>query len=222
MLISFTTKLIRTITLSRVIIWSLSALLAVVFFTIYENRDRIVTTITAPEIPKEKLTTFDVSESTKTRIREIVEQDKIILGVIISSADLRVNEMLILDWYATSPTLSVVGDAVTKSADLRRLPLFSSIDTANSNVISLINGQFVCQDFSDTVLTKIYPEMAAEVKATCAASIPSYYGYFSGTVTMLLSQKPTYEKQQQLKLVAEKLSNDIYFFDIGKNKRAAP
>lgn len=122
-------------------------------------------------------------------------------------------------WYTESASLNLIGETIKRSTDLRRLPLFSGSDRANDNIIGLINGQFICSEFEHTVISKIYPEMNAEVKAVCSSSIPSYYGYFSGTVTLLLTAMPSLEKQQQLKLVTEKIANDIYFNDIQKARR---
>lgn len=209
----FITKLIRTISLNRVMIWTLSSVLAILFLTIYENRTRILATFTAPEISNIVGLVFTVGPDTQLRIKEIVDAEPSITGIMISSADLRLNESRILSFYASDVALRRANETSMRVSS-GRIPLFTNMDVSNAAIIQLINGHFACVPTTTTLLGQLYPEITASNKAACRASIPSYYGYFSGYVTFFLSEMPSNAKEAQVKLIIEKLANDIYFRDV--------
>jgi hypothetical protein len=113
-----------------------------------------------------------------------------------------------------------VGKTIT-SVGLNSLPIFTGSDSNNIQILKLINGEFSCTPFSETTLAKIYTELSSEIKTVCGASIPSYYGYFSGTISIFFNTKLSDEKEKRIQLLIERISNYIYFQDVmasrGKN-----
>ncbi len=218
MIMGFISKLVRTITLSKVLIWSLTALLCISLYTVYENRSKLVAWFTAPELSNMVGITFTVGPDTQTRLIELVNKNSNIMGVAVMSADLRLNEARSMYFFAGDPVLTELVDR-SNQMDSNRLPLFTSIDENNIEIIKLINGQFSCIAFNQTLEAKIYPQLAKSVRSVCRSSIPSYYGYFSGYLQIYLREEPNSEKQLQLKLIVEKLANDIYFKDVLPTQR---
>ena len=213
MITGFITKLVRTISISKVAMWSLTALLVIVLYTIFENRSRFVTKFTAPQIINVTGVTFSVGPETQIRLTELAKSSSNIAGIAVMSADLRLNEARSMFFFGTDPSLSGVKEAALRN-DVNRFPLFTGIDESNIDIIKLINGQFSCTPFSLTLESRIYAKELDTIKAVCRSSIPSYYGYFSGYLQIYLTEAPSPEKELQLKLIAEKLANDIYFKDV--------
>ena len=218
MFIAFTTKLVRTITLSKIVIWALTAFLSITFLTVYENRSKLLSHFTAPKMSNVVGVVFDVGQQSQEAISSIVTSDDRILGISVMSADIRLNEAQVIHFFADDVTVAQPGEAVRRGSS-NRLPLFTGDQQNDSEVIRLINGGFSCRPFEQTLLSKIYPELKKTVKATCQASVPAYYGYFSGFITVFLSEVPAPERQLQLKLIIEKLANDVYFKDVLAGQR---
>lgn len=218
MITGFISKLVRTITFNKVVIWSLTALLCISLFTIYENRSKILGWFAAPEIANMVGIVFSVGAETQIRLTDLVHKNPTIVGASVMSADLRLNEARSMFFTSDEGTLSELGDR-SNQVDSNRLPLFTSADDNNTDIIRLINGQFTCSPFSSTLEAKIYPQLSTAVKSVCRSSIPSYYGYFSGYLQIYLSETPNSEQQLQFKLIVEKLANDIYFKDVLPTQR---
>lgn len=206
-------KIVSTITFSKVAMWVLALALAVVFYTMYENRNRIFMDVAEPVAINPVGLTFSISPETEAIIKDRVIGDRTIIGISVMSADLRLNEARSIFFYADDPVLAQV-DAESKKSTNNRLPLFTNLDDSNADVIKLINGQFTCVKFTDTLLSRIYPELNSTVKMVCRSSIPSYYGYFSGYVGVFLNVNLSTEQQLQLKLTTDKIATDIYFRDV--------
>jgi hypothetical protein len=219
----FISKLVSSITLSRVFMWVLAISACIVFYTIYENRSRIFDLVGDNTITNPVGLTFSVGSFTQEQIRNQVQTDRIILGISVMSADLRLNEARSIFFAGDDAILTQI-DADARKSGANRLPLFTNIDDSNADVIRLINGQFTCSKFDTTLLSRINPELKASVKMVCNSSIPSYYGYFSGFIVFFLGENLSPERQSQLKLVADKLATDVYFRDViptQKQERAA-
>ncbi len=105
------------------------------------------------------------------------------------------------------------------SISINRYPIFSTQEESNAEAIQLINGEFTCTSFSKTPVARLIPEMANTVKTTCRISIPSYYGYFSGFITIFLETAPDTVQQEQIKLIFSSLATHIYFKDVIPTQR---
>ncbi len=215
---TFFTKLVRTITLSRVFMWAFVALTVISSYTLYENRTKLLSFITAPSPTNMVGMTFTVGQETKDRVTVLVGGDSRIAGIAVMSTDLRLNEAKALYFYGDNPNLVTVFNRSIEVGS-NRLPMFTNNDESNAQIIKLINGQFVCVPFEKALISKIYPELSPSVKTICRSSIPSYYGYFSGYVEAYLSEVPSPEREQQYKLLIEKLANEVYFRDVIETQR---
>ena len=215
---AFVTKLVKTITLNRVMVWAFTALTLISFYTLYENRSALLSYITAPEPTNMVGMTFTVGQLTKSEIQGITDGEPRIVGISILSTDLRLNEAKVLHFYGDNPQLTDIF-ARSMAVGSNRLPMFTSNDESNTQIIKLINGQFNCVAFDKTLISKIYPELKGTVKTVCRSSIPSYYGYFSGYIEAFIAETPTSELEDQYKLFIEKLANDVYFRDVIETQR---
>lgn len=209
----FILKLVRTLTLSRVFVWAFTALTLISFYTLYENRAKLLSAIAAPSQSSMVGLTFIIGQVTQKQLQEMVTAEPTIVGASIFSTDLRMNQAKLLYFFGDDQVLSPVLQRAVQMGS-NRLPMFTGNDQTNLHTIKLINGQFACVPFDQSLVSKIYPELRGTVKAICRTSIPSYYGYFSGYIEAYMTEAPTPERELQYQLFIEKLANEIYFRDV--------
>ncbi len=221
MLIGFLTKLIKTITLRSVLLWSLAAIAIVVFYTAFENRDEIFSTGQSSGRAGNPVgLEFTIGNQTKKQIAEFVESDKTIVGFAILSADVRLNSRKSIFFYADSKDLKSASPS--QALPINRLPLFTNSIENNRQIIKLINGEFVCSPYGTSQLARSAPEINPGVITICRASLPPYYGYFSGFITVFLNTDPSVDQQVLLKNQLESLATEIYFRDVVPTSKKIP
>lgn len=213
MIAGFITKLVKTITFRRLLTYTLAAFISIVLYTLYENRSAIFVSLTTKTVTNPVGLTFTVSKDTEKALKDLVDATPEIIGMAVFSADLRLNESRPLFYYSDNNTLKASQLEIMQTGDLR-LPLFSSLEENNAEVIKLINGQFSCMPFSATMLSKINPELNGVIHTVCRVSIPSYYGYFSGYVSVYFSENISTARQEQYKSTLEGLTTTVYFRDV--------
>lgn len=218
------TKIIKTLSFRRILTVSLTVLVGIIALTVYENRNRIFAAaqLTVPVRNNMVGSTFTVGEDTRTEIDQRVKKDSSIIGMSVSTADLRLNESHVLFFSSDDTQLTTIVNNQIDVNDFRS-PIFSQNDENNIEVIKLINGNFSCSSFHDTLQARLTPEMGSTAKMICRSSIPSYYGYFSGFVTVYLNEQYSVDRQAMLKITTDRLSVDIYFRDVlPTQKRQTP
>lgn len=209
-------KIIRTLTLDRIAIFGLTAFLAIALITVWENREKLGQ-LSEPKIPI-KQTTWLVSDKTQKMLKEYVQTTDGVVSVLVTSADLRFNEARPVFFFSTDSVVAISG-LFDPGSEFSRFPIFTGSESINSEAIKLINGEFHCVPFKQTVFSVISPELDDRITTVCKTSIPSYYGYFSGSIAFFLTYTPSPEKQSILKLQLEKFGNHIYFNDTLQTQR---
>lgn len=215
---AFITKIVRTISLSKVAMWSIAAILGIIFYTVYENRTILLALVSDPVQTNQVGLSYEVGTETQRIIKERVSSDARIAGVEVFSTDLRLNEARSLYFYGPHSALNAVDETARQSGNAR-LPIFTGSEESNVEMIKMINGQFSCVKYANSIQGRLYPETKKGIDTICRASVPSYYGYFSGYISVMLTTDPGSEYKSQLKLMIEKLSTDVYFRDVLTTQR---
>lgn len=215
MVIGFLSKLVRTITFTKVVIWTLAGFVGVLGYTVFENRSTIFGIGESHQTTNQVGNTFVVGEQTKEAIKNLVLQDQSVLGVAVIAADLRLNRRKSL-YFFSERGADVVKDPIAQAqiSQVNSLPLFTKDEQNNIQMIKLINGEFSCAPYSVALLSSAAPALNKNVISVCRASLPPYYGHFSGFLTMFLNSDPSVEAQLQLKATLETLATEIYFRDV--------
>jgi hypothetical protein len=210
MLISLATKLVKTISLSKVLIWSSALTLGVIFYTVFEFREQIFKgTAIDVRSGNEVGHSFSISKNTEKRIQQLVLSDTEIVALSIWVGDIRLNSRKSI--YSFSEQVRGKIEYVVPTT---QLPLFTKDDENNRHVVNLLNGRFHCVPYTSTTISKVSPSLNKNIVSVCFASSPPYYGYFSGIVVAFLSSDPDIERQIRLKSDLETLATEIYFRDI--------
>lgn len=214
-LFSLAAKVLRVISLKNVAIWTFAALVALLGYTLFENRKSIIEYLIEGPVTEapSQITEFAVSDTSKQRVKQLVDIEPLINSIVILNADIRNNRRIPIYWY--SDDLSV-----TRALDINfgdrfgGIPLFTSDEKNNENVVGIINGEFACNTYADGGNSSIYPNLANALPYVCRASLPPYYGQFSGYITITLNRIPSADELATLKITALNIATEIYFRDV--------
>lgn len=214
---SLISKLIKTITFTKLLIWTTAATVGVVALTIFENRTEILSSSAIGSTTKDISLagiSFRVGKDSQARIKKFIDYEPEIVAMSVSSIDIRLNIRRVLHYYADD-TLGVSKDEVKRDLEIiQNLPLFTTDDANNRQIIKLINGQFSCVGYSSTTVAKVTPALHPGVVTACRISLPPYYGYFSGFITAYLQYDPSLDEQLRLKTEMNAIATEIYFRDV--------
>lgn len=160
--------------------------------------------------------TIKLSPSIIAHIDTTVEKTKYIIGGIqIVSVDFRKNTRGNIYFSFSDLVLKSSAENYSRTM-ITDVPLFTDSELVNQKIIELINGEFVCYKFKDTIAYNIFPKAADTITTVCAVSIPPYYGRFSGYMNIYLTHEPTSDDLVFLKQLSREISLKIYTIDINK------
>lgn len=112
--------------------------------------------------------------------------------------------------YINSPILQSMYDKFM-STKVVEIPVFNNNAENNKNMLKLINGEFVCVPFSESMAGKYVPSASDYVEYVCSIGIPPHhYGEFIGILSVYLKKIPNKEDHNMVFLFIRELSNKIY------------
>lgn len=211
---SLAKKVLQVISLKNVILWTVTALLAVVFYTIYEQRAQIINYIVnGPEDFAPQVTSFAVSDQSRNRIKQLVNDSDLIIAITVLNADIRNNRRIPIYWFADDPQVQKQLDT-SFSGRYGGIPLFTSDEKNNETIVGVINGEFACAPYDSSGSTTVFPNLASRFPWVCRTSLPPYYGQFSGYIMISLNRQPSASELDYIKAESLNLSTEIYFRDV--------
>lgn len=210
---SLAAKVLSVISLKKVAVWTFAAIVLLFGYTLFQNRASIYKYVTSEAVVPTPTTVvgFTVSTLSQDRVKQLIDVDGLITAIIVLNADLRNNRRLPIFWYSDDPFVQKTLDM--QFANNYGIPLFSSEEKNNENIVGVINGEFSCSAFADGN-SALYPGLGTRMPTVCRASLPPYYGQFSGFLTVSLNRVPTPDELIALKSMILGLATEIYFRDI--------
>lgn len=205
-------KIVRTITLNKVLVWSLTSAIGIIGYTAFERRV-ILGQIIFNTVPMADLPAIKISTITQTNIKKLVANEDFIAAVIILDADIRNNQRIPSFWYSDDTEIERSLDNLYLNKD-KKVPLFSSDEKNNEEIVSVINGEFTCTAYDDAVNASIIPGMKDKFPYICRTSLPPYYGQFSGYIAVALHSLPDRTTLDRIKSESISIATEIYFRDI--------
>lgn len=154
--------------------------------------------------PVEKLSKKSIAE-----VDVVAKKASIIVGIQILVVDFQKNTRTPIYTTTSSPVLAAIYEEYAKNS-ISDAPLFTGDVINNRHVVELINGEFVCYPFSETMVSKVAPAAGKHIHSACAVGIPPYYGRFTGAVVIYTSRQPTPEDVDQIRTLSKTLSTAIY------------
>lgn len=201
-------KIIAWLNLKKVFLLGTIAFGAIALYTAYEQRARIISVVTHQEKAK-----FAVSTEMQDRIKVLVMNSALIMTVTVLSADLKVNERDIVYRFSDSAVLNELWEKQFREHGSAQ-PIFTKDSENNSQMVSVVNGEFSCHPFSKTVNQQLVPDAGKLTAMICRISLPPYYGEFSGYLTFSLARVPSDLELYTIQLEAKKMANEIFFKNI--------
>jgi hypothetical protein len=166
--------------------------------------------VSSPQTPKKDI----LRPETITTINAmILPYSPHVMGVQVSALDIQTNSRVIVYTHLLDSTVEKIYLSSLAKNNYGSYPIFTKDNNPNERVIRLLNHEFVCVDFQETLIFKIAPELGGHVQYICSISIPPSYGEFKGLVTLFLDTPPTDDDQLQyqalIKEISQTVSDDI-------------
>ena len=203
----FTDKL----TLRRVFMLLLTGLLISVTALLFENREQLFQGVVARALNSSAISSWDPTEETQQQLKNLVRNSAVIKFSMITEVDLEKNRRTPKFWYLDDPT----EDFVRAKANTMLPQAVFDYDPKNTQqMVAIINNEFICSKYSDTVYQRFFPDLGKRMPIVCRLAIPPFYGRFVGILTIGLRHQPTQEELDSVRLEAARLSVEIYLRDI--------
>lgn len=132
-------------------------------------------------------------------------------GVQVISVDLNKNIRYIVYARWDTPELLKLYKKFSDNQITTEIPVFVKGDIAqNMRIIRLMNHQFECSPFNQTLIYKLSPGAADHIATVCSISIPPAFAEFKGIVSVSLSKEPTDAEKEAIREILTDMSNMIY------------
>lgn len=207
----FTDKL----TAKRIFTTLLFGLLVTFTMMLYENRDFIFHKAYSSVVGEVQPSSWTVGDETKQQMLKFVSVDPNVNLVMITEMDLQKNRRLPRFWHIEASTL-VSTQFLQKIENLLPQPVFDYDAKNTTQLVAVLNNEFVCSRTSDTIFQRIFPFIIKEVPVVCRLAIPPFYGRFVGIITIGLTTYPTKSELDALRLEVARYAVEIYLRDIIK------
>jgi len=179
----------------------------------YENRENIYGFASQKRLDPHAPSITKLSKETVNDIHSVVARSELIVGVRVYMADFQKNTRILIYQEMDDPKLEGIYMAYSNSS-IAELPLFNDDVVNNKNLVALINGEFICIPFTETLLSKYAASATIYDKEVCSNGIPASYGRFTGIIAVHLNRKPTSEEVDQIRSTSRTLSTRIYDRDL--------
>ena len=201
------------LTVKRILLALFVGVLATFITLVFENRDVIFHSIYTHVNNMETPRGWVISESSKQQLRGLIKDGSIINMVMVTEIDLQKNRRTAKYWELVSE----LEPQVRKQAEaLLPQPVFDYDANNTRQMVGVLNNEFVCSRFEETILNRHFPYMAKEVPVICRIAIPPFYGRFVGTLTVGLQAPPSKEELDAIRIEAARLAVEIYIRDVSK------
>lgn len=199
----------------NILTWKKILQLFVFFFLIgtvwisFENRMVIYDSLGFEKWAKNPNHNLKLSKISVSEIDAIVIKSELIIGVQIAVVDFNNNTRLVVYSTMDDENLKRSYDNFMDNS-VGNIPLFNSDTTNNVRISQLINGEFICNNFKETIEYKISPSAESSVNTICSNGIPPYYGKFAGIITLYLKRAPTKEDVDQLRNLSKSTAKLVF------------
>ena len=177
-------------------------------FAAYENTESLTNFFNTKKISEQNV--IRLSRSTVTQLDKLISDSGTIMGMHIATVDFRNNTRTVVYGKFNHPDLDKIHLAYQERDIDVKIPLFNDDAMNNNRIVSLINGEFVCYTFKDSIAFKLAPDALSYVTSTCSLSIPPFYGKFSGIVTVYINKDLSPVELGQMRSFLQRISIIVY------------
>ncbi len=178
-------------------------------YAAYENRQSVYDFAAGSRVRTLSPTNQILSVKTISEIDSLVSKSDLIIGMQVTIVDFQKNARYVIYTSIDNSDLRLIYLNQLNSNDINS-PLFNADLMNNHLLVALINGDFVCSPFTDTLESKLKPGTSKYIHTVCSNGIPPYYGRFSGIISIYTKRVPLPEEADQIRMLAKNLSSIIY------------
>ena len=182
-------------------------------FALYETRSIFIEYTKHQRIGHYDSPTQVIGKTSKDEIDQIVTHSDLIVSVIISTVDFQKNTRHIIYKSSDDSNLRKIYENEDKKLS-NDVPLFNNDTINNGRMVDLINGEFTCYPYNNSIDALLIPTTIPYADTVCSNGIPPFYGMFSGVVSVVTKRAPTATEVAQLREVTRNLASKIYERDI--------
>jgi hypothetical protein len=203
------------LTVKRIFTVLVVGLMCTFIAILYENRASVFQMsyqyVTGDSEPKPG---WSISNDTKVQLTNFVKQVDLVNMISIIEVDLRRNTRFPRFFFVEDIENSrVIQDELST---LLPQAVFDMDPKNTKQLVSVLQNEFSCVRFQDTVYQRFVPEVGKKTPVICRIAIPPFYNKFAGYITIGLSQAPTRYEVDSLRIEASRLAVEIYLRDVMK------
>lgn len=214
--LGFLEDLTDKLTLRRIATVFVGGLLATALLTLYENRSAAFAAAYAlatgePEVDAN----WELSDRTREQLTALTAQQPLVGFVSVVQVDLKRNRRWVRFRATHDEALAeALADAGTR-ASLPQ-PVFDMDPKNTQQMVAVLQNEFSCARWGDTVYARFAPGLGARVPVVCRLAVPPFYGRFAGYLTLGLTAPATKAELDTLRLEAARLAVEIYLRDVAR------
>lgn len=178
-------------------------------YATFENREAIYNFASQTKISTKPPISKKLSKEITDKIDLAVNKSELIIAIQVTIVDFQRNIRYPIYTYTDNADLREIYFRFLDNS-ITELPLFNTDVNNNRRLVELINGEYICNPFEETIGAKLLPEVGRFISNVCANGIPPYYGKFSGIVSIYVRRPPTTEEIDQIRTLSRVLSVEIY------------
>lgn len=131
-----------------------------------------------------------------------------LVGVHIISINLQKNTRYVTYSYFDNRDVKEMYSHFFEKSLSEEIPFFTrDNDKVNSNLVKVINHEFTCVPYTNTVMHEYVPAAEKNIKSVCSLAIPPSYGALKGAIEIYLSKEP--ENKDMLITISKNISNRL-------------
>lgn len=210
-------SLLKILTWQKIIQATVAIFIFGAAYGFWENRTVIYNSLkVGAKVETEESLILNLSQPTIVMLEETAARLRLTIGgIAVTNVNFKKNTRSTAYFAIVDPALKTAY-SIFQSNKISDTVLFNDNEINNQRIINLINGEFICNDFKDTIAAKSMPMAIPAISTVCSISIPPYYGRFSGYMSIFLIKKPTVEELTLIRQVSRDISLRIYESDVDK------
>jgi hypothetical protein len=201
------------LTVKRIFTILLTGILLTFMALVFENRDLVFQQVYATMAGRDQPATWDVSSATKEQLITLVKTSPLVKFAMITEVDLQKNRRIVRFFNLDDPDEANIR---LKSATMLPQAVFDYDAKNTQQIVAILNNEFVCSRFQDTVYQRFFPDLGKRMPTICRLAIPPFYGRFVGILTFGLATTPTKEEMDAVRIEAARIAVEIYLRDVIK------
>lgn len=151
-----------------------------------------------------------IDQGLQAVIDRSVEKNPNFVAIQVVKVDLRKNIRFIEYTSIRDPETRNLYNTFVTNRITREVPVFTGKESQDSKMISIINHEFICYPFTDTISYEYVPELSKHISTVCSTTIPAFSGKFSGFIAVFLKTPPSATEKDIIRLESIKLSTESY------------